>query len=637
MASHSITDKKEVLQTLSEYKASTQKTHLCDKIPHHGLSSSRTSTIVDNCFDQPAKGILDLTGHGPYDVTEQHSTTETILESLYHRNPGSPALSPASSSSTVASPGDASNFWDSPKTPHYHRGGKKSSIEALTPETPPTTLSVVSRQQVVFTPPSLLSKRITIFGDIEARITRSKAQDISSAGEVDEFTPQKLVRGWTAKFLEIAAEHATAAQEYSLQPTFNFTNSPNSRAYVGSARNKLRCDVKEESTDIPVKVQKSVEELKKTAISHKEPLCAETNSLLEHIIPWSIHARLKESSLCCVASLIKNPHQRCTYAAKGSLDRVEQVFRNLSRSNVEHDYAAILKHVEDLMHAAQCGRHRNSADTRLDKLRAQAPDLADLSSNKRSSISVWVDAISNPSAPQQHDTQSDDKPVSTKSSSSKTTRSPSPNVRLSYSLTFTPYQPKSQARTSIQKALLSIITQPLKPTDKKHGFIYIFWDVEHFGMVKIGHTKDLQARLKQWNTQCKRTHNYHGELPEVPHVSRIERLIHVELKDRRKQRLCEGCGVMHMEWFEAREEHAVRVFHKWQTWIEKRPYALDQNTGEWRVRDEMMAELVRVCEPVEEVVEVRQQGLRRRDCGMGGKEKGKGKGKKKRGGVRGAM
>jgi len=352
--------------------------------------------------------------------------------------------------------------------------------------------------------------------------------------------------------------------------------------------------------------------------------------LLEHIIPGSIHARLKESPNQCVASLVKDPLERCRYPAKGQLTVADQVFRYLSEHISENEYAANLEHIGRLAEAASCGNHRRTAGPRLVELRKLVPVLAQATAEQYSEISSWLKTISTPGVPhttQQHETRSNPKPTTTESSSTKETPSPpakntSPtNVRLSYALAFTPYQPKHQAHMSIQSALLSVITTPLKPTDLKPGYIYIFWDLEHFGMAKIGFTKDLKARLQQWNTKCKRTHSYHGELAQIPHVSRIERLMHIELKEYRMQRRCEGCPATHREWFNVGEMQAVRVFRKWQEWIEMEPYKLDKKSGEWRIRDEMLDTLDRVCEPVPIHEEARQRVPRRRSGGVKGAPK----------------
>ena len=143
-------------------------------------------------------------------------------------------------------------------------------------------------------------------------------------------------------------------------------------------------------------------------------------------------------------------------------------------------------------------------------------------------------------------------------------------------------------------------------------------------MLKIGRTNDLERRLKEWNQDCGRTHAYHpaivrGELPEIPHVSRVERLIHLELKDCRKQRFCANCNKNHQEWFKVAYALALEVFQKWQKWIVQKPYALDARTGEWVLRPEMMDTLSQVCQPVS--IESKPQSPRQGRAARKGKRK----------------
>ena len=89
---------------------------------------------------------------------------------------------------------------------------------------------------------------------------------------------------------------------------------------------------------------------------------------------------------------------------------------------------------------------------------------------------------------------------------------------------------------SVTEALDCVIKKPLGPRDLKKGFIYIFWEVGQLGMVKIGYTDNRERRLKHWSTCCKREYAYHkatsdNKLAEIPHMSRVEELMHIELKE----------------------------------------------------------------------------------------------------------
>lgn len=203
MALHSVTQEKEVLQTLSEYKASSQKTRLCGKTSLPAVNPPGVPTIADNCFGQLEDGMLNRAIRDQYDATKRRLTTGTINEGLCDGNQSPPPLSPVASSSTSTTPGTTRNLWDSPETPHYQLE-RKSLIEVLTPGTPPTTYSVTAKEKFILTPPSSRTKTSTIFDAIEARITHPGGRQVEGnlvdPGQ-EEFIPKKLIRGLTAEFL----------------------------------------------------------------------------------------------------------------------------------------------------------------------------------------------------------------------------------------------------------------------------------------------------------------------------------------------------------------------------------------------------------------------------------------------------
>ena len=122
--------------------------------------------------------------------------------------------------------------------------------------------------------------------------------------------------------------------------------------------------------------------------------------------------------------------------------------------------------------------------------------------------------------------------------------------------------------------------------------------------LKIGRTNNVHRRLNEWTRQCShdltliRYYPYtpssassspgrggHGRIVsaddalvpgrKVPHVHRVERLIHLELADMRIRNLgrCEDCGKEHREWFEveAAKEALRRVdecVRRWISWAE---------------------------------------------------------------------
>lgn len=123
-------------------------------------------------------------------------------------------------------------------------------------------------------------------------------------------------------------------------------------------------------------------------------------------------------------------------------------------------------------------------------------------------------------------------------------------------------------------------------------------------LLKIGRASNVQRRLNEWTRQCGhnlsliRYYPYHTHSiprtatnscaaspsriippPEssprkVPHAHRVERLIHLELADKRVKKACESCGKEHREWFQVEGTRGgVRavdeVVRRWVGWGER--------------------------------------------------------------------
>ncbi|CAF9904414.1 hypothetical protein IMSHALPRED_000043 [Imshaugia aleurites] len=113
-------------------------------------------------------------------------------------------------------------------------------------------------------------------------------------------------------------------------------------------------------------------------------------------------------------------------------------------------------------------------------------------------------------------------------------------------------------------------------------------------LLKIGRASNVQRRLNEWNRQCGynltlvRFYPYLPSSPlsskpnapppaspsaphKVPHAHRVERLIHLELAERRVKRDCESCGKEHREWFEVESSRnglrgVDEVIRRWTEW-----------------------------------------------------------------------
>ncbi|KAL9118007.1 MAG: hypothetical protein Q9187_005450 [Circinaria calcarea] len=116
-------------------------------------------------------------------------------------------------------------------------------------------------------------------------------------------------------------------------------------------------------------------------------------------------------------------------------------------------------------------------------------------------------------------------------------------------------------------------------------------------LLKIGRASNVQRRMNEWTRQC--NHNltlvrYYPYFPsspslapaspftpstsspnprKVPYAHRVERLIHIELAEKRVKRDCVGCGKEHREWFEVEASrkgvrNVDQVVRRWVDWAE---------------------------------------------------------------------
>ena len=110
-------------------------------------------------------------------------------------------------------------------------------------------------------------------------------------------------------------------------------------------------------------------------------------------------------------------------------------------------------------------------------------------------------------------------------------------------------------------------------------------------LLKIGRAANIQRRMNQWTRQCGYNLSlirYYPYQPyssskciaapasplspqKVPHAHKVERLIHLELAEKRIKRDCESCGKEHREWFEVESNRSGlrdvdEVVRRWVTW-----------------------------------------------------------------------
>lgn len=369
------------------------------------------------------------------------------------------------------------------------------------------------------------------------------------------------------------------------------------------------------------------------------PSQVELRTLLEHIIPLDLHARLGKDSEICSGSLVKDPSDRCKSRLKHGkvLEKARIIIKELAGAKSQELYPDMLDLIEQLVRLVMCGVHRNTALKRpenkkkpnamskLMELDRMFTNLVKIGKDQNHILMQWLDTISDshasighiswlyttvtiPKPIRQPESTTEPKPVTKLKLGAPT---PAATIQASSSSSFIPYQSEKSKKTSVFDAVYQKATAPLGVIAQKRGFVYLFWDKEYFGMVKIGYTKDLTKRLESWNQQCGREHIYHSSTEcqvEIPHAHRVEQLVHAELKEYRKRRQCEGCGTMHKEWFDAGQAHVVKVLRKWREWILQEPYVQDKESGEWVLKPEMLDALESTCEPLPREVSTQKSG-----------------------------
>ncbi|KAL5359895.1 meiotically up-regulated gene 113-domain-containing protein [Aspergillus floccosus] len=174
-----------------------------------------------------------------------------------------------------------------------------------------------------------------------------------------------------------------------------------------------------------------------------------------------------------------------------------------------------------------------------------------------------------------------------------------------------PWCSGDQKSKSINQKLREICISTLSPKQgPKSGFIYIYWSRDVFGRMKIGCTENINKRLQEWEKGCEKDLLLHfpkeaekGDI--IPHIFRVERLIHAELRDyRRKEPRCRECNKGHIEWFEGVSVNvAMDVAKKWIDWMRRKPYEKRDFEGkvEWVLSDEALDSLKTVCKPHEKL------------------------------------
>lgn len=288
---------------------------------------------------------------------------------------------------------------------------------------------------------------------------------------------------------------------------------------------------------------------------------------LAKLLPASTCDLLIQDSLSCIATATST-NRRCTIKIqRPDITAIRNQLANLHHCGVY----AVEERINDILSLVLCHVHQRVA-------RRQFPQLLEGPSSKQQPGSLlvltrWLRKVFGGDDPMSH--LVDAKYPKTRRAQ---VNKPSPSERLVPPQAFQPHK-AALSNEPIQTELRKYLTRPLAPTDSTQtGFIYVFWYPGGFGHVKIGHTKDIEKRMKEWSKQCGRTPEKcfpfeQADLEPVPHRYRVEQLVHAELARYRKvEPRCGKCQQTHVEWFEVGVNFAISVVQKWVNWMRGRPY-----------------------------------------------------------------
>lgn len=166
--------------------------------------------------------------------------------------------------------------------------------------------------------------------------------------------------------------------------------------------------------------------------------------------------------------------------------------------------------------------------------------------------------------------------------------------------TFEPYHEESISAVRVAHGVFATMKKVLSgKTEPDGGYIYIFCLAENPGFVKIGRTKDPIESGNEHPIDCRkkqieRCFTYNLEIISsdddfslVENHTRVERLVHLELRNYRRRFPCpcrqvshdgdaKDAWTNHGEWFEISSQKAAEVVTRWRNWMSTEPY-LDGN------------------------------------------------------------
>ncbi|KNG44732.1 hypothetical protein TW65_08444 [Stemphylium lycopersici] len=417
------------------------------------------------------------------------------LTSLLH-SPNIAWLTPPTTTSLSSTSGSVTDNRNEPKTP-CRSSNPTLSKNVFTSFTPPTPRSVslgtetAAKVAVLKTSGTPTSSDCLPSDENETRL------------DDEEFRPRKIFRNLTQELEAISnANTATAQIKLCLKPSLSFSFEE-SKPISSRTRSKVggvcpRQVTKDNAQECPVsngpwKTKPSYNKLEK---------------LLELILPFSIQGRLRMNPYRCVATIGGDPSKRCASQSKGRGNPSRRKFERLVACKEEGSYDTMIQRIERLVQRTMCGSHQNvalkqpQAGARIDQLWKLLVDVAGALSDDFPEIDQWIDTICNNEASIEHVEPLFVSPTPSGRINVKVNAAPRPStkpnktlqkIQASYSLKFMPFLEDRTRDLTVAEALVKEIQKPLNKSDHRNGFIYIFWDKENFGRLKIGFTKDLST------------------------------------------------------------------------------------------------------------------------------------------------
>ncbi|KAL8668401.1 MAG: hypothetical protein Q9168_006965 [Polycauliona sp. 1 TL-2023] len=307
-----------------------------------------------------------------------------------------------------------------------------------------------------------------------------------------------------------------------------------------------------------------------------EPIGGEKHNAQEalvlSVLALRLNIDLETDTTTCVANTRKGT--RCTYRiAKLALEEARKILEGFKKETITREWKTRVDQVQLLASLLHCKRqHQDQADTW----------------SKR-----WAAAIAPTKVPL--------------AQTEKSTPSRNNDYTAACIRNLIHFDTRAKSIANTTDFVEGALRRELTRREVKHqGYIYIYNFPGNFGHVKIGVTSRMpEERLREWQNQC-------GHVPEllfpmseedlqpIPHVYRIESIVHAQLRNCRKKELrCRKCQKCHVEWFESSVPEATEAVKRWSKWIREEPYEQRSN-GSWTLAEGQKEKVRAMCRSIED-------------------------------------